>query len=138
VRRPLPQRHVAAAAVSLADVLLTLTVPSRHAQTNHPLPSTHNPTPKQTPLPNPQPPNPTPKQTPTRLPQEPESAALGAALQAGAVHSGARVADFVARHEPPVSDAVVRPTPGSKAPYAEAYARHVALGAQLFAPPQRQ
>jgi xylulokinase len=41
-------------------------------------------------------------QLPLRFPAEPEAAALGAALQAAAVHSGAPVADYVARHPPPM------------------------------------
>lgn len=68
-----------------------------------------------------------------RLPEEPESAALGAALQAGAVHSGVPVADFVAAHEPPVSEHVVRPDPAAAAAYRTAYARHRDGGAALFA-----
>jgi hypothetical protein len=46
-----------------------------------------------------------------RLPLEPEAAALGAALQAGAVHSGVAVADFVRQHEPQVSEKVRAPAP---------------------------
>ncbi|KAI8467892.1 MAG: Xylulokinase [Monoraphidium minutum] len=72
-------------------------------------------------------------QMPVRLPLEPESAALGAALQAGAVHSGGRVAEFVAAHHPPVSEQVIQPNAAHKAAYDEAYARHCQLGAQLFA-----
>ena len=45
-------------------------------------------------------------QLPLRFPTEPESAALGAALQAAAVHHGEPVADFVHSHQPPLSDDV--------------------------------
>ena len=45
-------------------------------------------------------------QLPLRFPTEPESAALGAALQAAAVHSGEPVADFVESHAPPLADEV--------------------------------
>ena len=45
-------------------------------------------------------------QLPLRFPTEPESAALGAALQAAAVHAGVPVADFVQSHAPPLADEV--------------------------------
>ena len=48
-------------------------------------------------------------QLPLRFPTEPESAALGAALQAAAVHAGQPVADFVQSHQPPLSDDVSHP-----------------------------
>jgi hypothetical protein len=41
-----------------------------------------------------------------RLPLEAESAALGAALQAAAVHSGVPVGQYVQQHQPPISDKV--------------------------------
>lgn len=41
-------------------------------------------------------------QLPLRFPAEPEAAALGAALQAAAVHSGTSVAEYVAAHPPPL------------------------------------
>lgn len=43
-------------------------------------------------------------QLPLRFPAEPEAAALGAALQAAAVHSGTPVADYVAAHPPPLGE----------------------------------
>lgn len=43
---------------------------------------------------------------PRRLPLEPESAALGAALQAAAVHSGVPVGEYVQQHQPPIADKV--------------------------------
>jgi hypothetical protein len=43
-------------------------------------------------------------QLPLRFPAEPEVAALGAALQAAAVHSGVPVADYVERHPPPMGE----------------------------------
>lgn len=45
-------------------------------------------------------------QLPLRFPTEPESGALGAALQAAAVHAGVPVADFVESHSPPLADEV--------------------------------
>lgn len=39
-------------------------------------------------------------QLPLKFPTEPESAALGAALQAAAVHAGIPVAEFVEQHSP--------------------------------------
>jgi sugar (pentulose or hexulose) kinase len=46
-------------------------------------------------------------QVPVKLPVEgAESAALGAALQAAAVASGERVADYVLKHEPRMRDQV--------------------------------
>lgn len=45
-------------------------------------------------------------QLPLRFPTEPESAALGAALQAAAVHVGMPVNDFVESHAPPLEDEV--------------------------------
>jgi hypothetical protein len=41
-----------------------------------------------------------------RLPLEAESAALGAALQAAAVHSGVPVGAYVQQNQPPISDQV--------------------------------
>lgn len=48
------------------------------------------------------------------------------------MHARAPVADFIAAHEPPVSARVVAPDPAAAGAYAEAYARHAALGRQLF------
>jgi xylulokinase len=67
-----------------------------------------------------------------RLPLEAESAALGAALQAAAVHSGVPVGAYVQQHQPPMAESVVQPDPAAKAAYAEALARHRQLGARLF------
>jgi len=44
--------------------------------------------------------------TAARLPLEAESAALGAALQAAAVHTGVPVGLYVQQHQPPMSDQV--------------------------------
>lgn len=41
-----------------------------------------------------------------RLPLEAESAALGAALQAAAVHSKVPVGQYVQLHQPPISEKV--------------------------------
>ena len=45
-------------------------------------------------------------QLPLRFPTEPESAALGAALQAAAVHAGVATPDFIDSHSPPLADLV--------------------------------
>lgn len=42
-----------------------------------------------------------------RLALEAESAALGGALQAAAVHSGASVASYVQEHQPPILEQVL-------------------------------
>jgi sugar (pentulose or hexulose) kinase len=67
-----------------------------------------------------------------RLPLEAESAALGAALQAAAVHSGVPVGLFVRQNQPPLADTVVQPNAAHKQAYGEALARHKARGAALF------
>jgi xylulokinase len=74
-------------------------------------------------------------QLPVRLPLEPESAALGAALQAGAVHSGVGVAAYVHQHMPPLSDEVVQPQAGCRQAYAVAFARYQEQGVALFGAP---
>jgi xylulokinase len=71
-------------------------------------------------------------QLPLRFPAEPETAALGAALQAGAVAAGAPVAEYVRRHAPPLEAEVVAPDPAAAEAYREALARHEAAGAALF------
>ena len=45
-------------------------------------------------------------QLPLRFPTEPESAALGAALQAAAVHAGIATPEFIDSHSPPLADLV--------------------------------
>ena len=45
-------------------------------------------------------------QLPLRFPTEPESAALGAALQAAAVHAGVATPEFIQSHSPPLADLV--------------------------------
>lgn len=45
-------------------------------------------------------------QLPLRFPTEPESAALGAALQAAAVHAGLATPEFIDSHSPPLADLV--------------------------------
>lgn len=70
---------------------------------------------------------------PVRLPKIAESAALGAALQAAAVHEGADVAAFVRAHPPEMEAAEIEPDPGNAEVYAEALQRHVAAGSALFA-----
>lgn len=45
-------------------------------------------------------------QLPLKFPTEPESAALGAALQAAAVHAGVATPEFIDSHSPPLADTV--------------------------------
>ena len=45
-------------------------------------------------------------QLPLKFPTEPESAALGAALQAAAVHAGVATPEFIDAHSPPLADTV--------------------------------
>jgi sugar (pentulose or hexulose) kinase len=68
------------------------------------------------------------------IPDVAESAALGAALQAAAVASGADIADFVRQHRP-ASCAVVDPVTEHASIYEEALLRHKRLGEALFSHP---
>ncbi|WIA42348.1 hypothetical protein OEZ86_008359 [Tetradesmus obliquus] len=77
-------------------------------------------------------------QLPVKLPLEAESAALGAALQAAAVHSGVPVGAYVQQNQPPISEQVVQPNPANKQAYEEALQRHMQRGQRLFAPQQQQ
>ena len=72
---------------------------------------------------------------PLRFPAEPESAALGAAMQAAAVVSGAGVAEFVRTHPPAMLGQPVRPSPGSAAATTEALARHKSRAAAWLSAP---
>lgn len=69
---------------------------------------------------------------PVMLPSTAESAALGAALQAAAVHQGADVAAFVEANPPEMEGAEIEPDPKNEEVYAEALQRHVAAGSALF------
>lgn len=71
-------------------------------------------------------------QLPLRFPAEPEAAALGAALQAAAVHTGTPIADFVEAHPPPMEPGVLQPQHTTAAAYEEAFKRHQRWGACLF------
>ncbi len=66
-----------------------------------------------------------------RFPAEAETAALGAALQAAACANGAEIAAFVRQHPPALDGDSVEPR--ADAPLQEAFARHKALSARLFA-----
>lgn len=63
---------------------------------------------------------------------ETEAAALGAALQAAAVASGASVAAFVREHAPPPEGSAVLPLPEHAAHYAAAFAAFVEAGQTLY------
>ncbi len=69
-------------------------------------------------------------------PTEPESAALGAALQAAAVHAGPHeggIGEWItAQHDPPVSE-VVEPDAEGTAALARAYDEYAARAEALFA-----
>ena len=67
-----------------------------------------------------------------RLPLEAESAALGAALQAGAVYSGVSVEDFVRQHPPPLAEEVITPDPSAAGAYADALKRLEESTGRLF------
>lgn len=70
---------------------------------------------------------------PVITPKEAESAALGAALQAAAVHQGADdVADFIRTNPPEMEGGEIEPDPGNADAYAEALKRHVDAGSALF------
>uniref|UniRef100_A0A061RC70 Xylulokinase n=1 Tax=Tetraselmis sp. GSL018 TaxID=582737 RepID=A0A061RC70_9CHLO len=61
-----------------------------------------------------------------------ESAALGAALQAAAVHSGRDVRQYVLDDGPGMAGEVLSPNPSNAQAYREAFERHVELGRRLF------
>jgi len=67
------------------------------------------------------------------MPSEPESAALGGALQAAAVHQDMDVADFILAHPPAVDGDAVQPDSANAALYREAHEQHCELGTTLFA-----
>lgn len=73
-------------------------------------------------------------QLPLRFPTEPESAALGAALQAAAVHAGIATPEFIDSHSPPLADLVVEPDASKKDVYEAAFQRHFQYGKQIFEP----
>ena len=70
-------------------------------------------------------------QLPLRFPAEPEAAALGAAMQAAAVHSGVPVGEYVTRQPPPMEAEVVQPRHEARHAYAAAFARHQRWGGAL-------
>lgn len=69
---------------------------------------------------------------PVQIPKVAESAALGAALQAAAVHAGADVADFVRANPPDMEDVEIEPDLGNAGAYREALQRHTEGGSALF------
>lgn len=71
-------------------------------------------------------------QLPLRFPAEPEAAALGAALQAAAVHTGTPVAEYVLAHPPPMEAEVLQPAHQTAPAYREAFERHQHWGACLY------
>lgn len=72
-------------------------------------------------------------QRPLVFPVEADSAALGAALQAAAVHMRARdIAAFVQDNAPELEDAELQPDAALAETYEEGLRRHEALGEALF------
>lgn len=71
-------------------------------------------------------------QLPLTFPTEADSAALGAALQAAAVHHGADVREYVLENEPSTEPAGLEPDTGAADAYGEALARHREAGQALF------
>eukprot|EP01023_Acetabularia_acetabulum_P016246 TRINITY_DN18025_c0_g1_i10.p1 TRINITY_DN18025_c0_g1~~TRINITY_DN18025_c0_g1_i10.p1 ORF type:complete len:538 (-),score=95.55 TRINITY_DN18025_c0_g1_i10:668-2281(-) len=67
-----------------------------------------------------------------RKPVEPESAALGAALQAGAVYEGVDITEFVENHEPQCEANIFEPDSSVKTSYNAAFEKHVTFGEKLF------
>jgi len=67
-----------------------------------------------------------------KFPLEPESAALGAALQAGATWRGKDVAEYVLQQTVPISEETMLPDVSQALAYQKAYERHVELGTLLF------
>ena len=64
--------------------------------------------------------------------EEEETAALGGALQAAAVHSGERdIASFVSTNAP-AKGRTIRPNPKESAAYEAAFQRHQSLGKVIF------
>ncbi|GMH33976.1 hypothetical protein BSKO_01810 [Bryopsis sp. KO-2023] len=71
-------------------------------------------------------------QIPLVFPKEPESAALGAALQAGAIYHKIPTDEFVRQQGVPLEDTVLVPNPEVKDLYNNAFERHCRLGSSLF------
>jgi xylulokinase len=66
------------------------------------------------------------------FPIEPESAALGAAFQAGAAACGMEVDKYVMQQDIPVLQNTVKPIPENGEPYREAFTRYRMLSSKLF------
>ena len=71
-------------------------------------------------------------QRPLVFPVEADSAALGAALQAAAVHAQADIAQFVVAHAPELEARELEPDAKLASLYADGLQRHEALGGALF------
>lgn len=76
-------------------------------------------------------------QLPLMCPSEPETAALGGALQAAAVHQGVPIGEFIADLALHAADEQSRlePDPSLEARYLESYATHIEVGQRLFEGP---
>ena len=66
------------------------------------------------------------------FPVEPESAALGAAFQAGAASKGIPVKDYVAQQNIPIETSEVKPNEENAAAYMNAFERYRLCGGKLF------
>lgn len=71
-------------------------------------------------------------QLPLRFPKEPESAALGAALQAGAVFGEKDIREYVLEQEVELEPDIVEPNPEMKELYDAAFEQHCDLGNLLY------
>lgn len=71
-------------------------------------------------------------QLPLSFPAEPESAALGAALQAGAIANEVPVYDFVRDHQPALEEESLVPDGGVADEYHTAFTRFTKWGANMF------
>jgi len=71
-------------------------------------------------------------QMPLRFPVEPDAAALGAALQAGAVSSGMLLREFIAAHAPEMEEICLQPDISTAELYEDAFQRFLQIGEALF------
>jgi xylulokinase len=71
-------------------------------------------------------------QMPLHVPREADSAALGAALQAAAVHQGCEIRAFVSEQEIGMDHVSIEPDESTKDLYQAALERHRDFGSSLF------
>jgi sugar (pentulose or hexulose) kinase len=71
-------------------------------------------------------------QLPLDIPRESDSAALGAAFQAAAVHQGCEIRAFVSDHAPEMEPESIEPDASTQGLYQAALQRHRDYGDLLF------